>query len=154
MQFIILLQSIVHPTLEIAIQLVYVNIVQYMYVIKFSSNYMFISLFNSVDIVLQCSDAKKLVCIASGREMSDYQFWMCGTCKRCAYEKEIVQYKNCPLCHTPINQNALSNTPSACERLLADKRRARRQSKALGDRSLNRIIDQCKSMHTGQYWNM
>ncbi|XP_067931487.1 WD repeat-containing protein 35-like [Watersipora subatra] len=52
---------------------------------------------------ISSEDAKKLVCVASGREMSDYQFWMCGTCKHCAYEKEITQYKNCPLCHTPIN---------------------------------------------------
>ncbi|VDO33905.1 unnamed protein product [Haemonchus placei] len=42
------------------------------------------------------------VCIASGRPMIAYQFWLCPVCKQRAYEEEIHSFKFCPLCHAQI----------------------------------------------------
>uniref|UniRef100_A0AC35FT61 WD repeat-containing protein 35 n=1 Tax=Panagrolaimus sp. PS1159 TaxID=55785 RepID=A0AC35FT61_9BILA len=42
------------------------------------------------------------ICIASGRPLLDYQFWLCPSCKHRAYEQEIQSYKFCPLCHCEI----------------------------------------------------
>ncbi|VDM97214.1 unnamed protein product [Thelazia callipaeda] len=41
-------------------------------------------------------------CIASGRPILDYQFWLCSTCKHRAYQKEMDTRKFCPLCHEGI----------------------------------------------------
>ncbi|XP_065063167.1 WD repeat-containing protein 35-like [Rhopilema esculentum] len=47
-------------------------------------------------------DTKFSPCIASGRPLMDYQFWMCRTCKHKAYEEEISSHLACPLCHSPV----------------------------------------------------
>ncbi|KAM4772218.1 WD repeat-containing protein 35 [Rhinophrynus dorsalis] len=47
-------------------------------------------------------EAKLPTCIASGRLITEYQFWICNTCKHCAQEREITNYNFCPLCHSPI----------------------------------------------------
>uniref|UniRef100_A0A8C5M5H2 WD repeat-containing protein 35 n=1 Tax=Leptobrachium leishanense TaxID=445787 RepID=A0A8C5M5H2_9ANUR len=47
-------------------------------------------------------DGKLPICIASGKPITEYQFWMCSVCKHCAEEREITAYSVCPLCHTPI----------------------------------------------------
>lgn len=56
------------------------------------------------DYDFSCShcEAKFPVCIASGRPMIAYQFWLCPVCKQRAYEEEIHSYKFCPLCHAQI----------------------------------------------------
>lgn len=45
------------------------------------------------------SDTKLPTCVVTGRVLLDYQFWMCNTCKHCAYEQEIASRSTCPLCH-------------------------------------------------------
>jgi len=47
-------------------------------------------------------DTKFSPCIASGRPLLDYQFWMCRTCKHKAYEEEISSHLACPLCHSQV----------------------------------------------------
>ncbi|KAK5973639.1 hypothetical protein GCK32_013340, partial [Trichostrongylus colubriformis] len=47
-------------------------------------------------------ETKFPVCIASGRPMIAYQFWLCPVCKQRAYEEEIHSFKFCPLCHAQI----------------------------------------------------
>ncbi|XP_013413466.1 WD repeat-containing protein 35-like [Lingula anatina] len=47
-------------------------------------------------------DPKLPVCIATGRTLVDYQFWVCNTCKHCAYEQEVQSRNFCPLCHSPM----------------------------------------------------
>ncbi|WKY14127.1 hypothetical protein Q1695_000015 [Nippostrongylus brasiliensis] len=56
------------------------------------------------DYQFACSncESKFPVCIASGRPMTAYQFWLCPVCKQRAYEEEIRSYKFCPLCHAQI----------------------------------------------------
>ncbi|XP_063298196.1 WD repeat-containing protein 35 [Pelobates fuscus] len=48
-------------------------------------------------------DGKLPICIASGKPITEYQFWMCSVCKHCAQEREITSYSFCPLCHTLIS---------------------------------------------------
>ncbi|CAH8435334.1 unnamed protein product [Heterobilharzia americana] len=57
--------------------------------------------FPEMDSMLE-SEAKIPVCIVTGQPVTDYQFWMCPTCKHCAYEHEITRLHNCPLCHFPV----------------------------------------------------
>ncbi|XP_047144990.1 WD repeat-containing protein 35 isoform X1 [Hydra vulgaris] len=47
-------------------------------------------------------DVKFSVCIASGRPLLEYQFWMCRVCKHRAFEGEIINLVACPLCHTVL----------------------------------------------------
>ncbi|KAK6061841.1 hypothetical protein COOONC_00495 [Cooperia oncophora] len=56
------------------------------------------------DYDFSCSycETKFPVCIASGRPMIAYQFWLCPVCKQRAYEEEIHSFKFCPLCHAQI----------------------------------------------------
>ncbi|CAD5229090.1 unnamed protein product [Bursaphelenchus okinawaensis] len=42
------------------------------------------------------------ICIASGRPIHDYQFWLCPQCKHRAYEQEIQFSRHCPLCHCAV----------------------------------------------------
>jgi WD repeat-containing protein 35 len=44
-------------------------------------------------------DTKFPVCVATGRPLMAYQFWMCPSCKHRAYENEITRLRTCPLCH-------------------------------------------------------
>ena len=57
-------------------------------------------------VVLTCEKTQKKIkvptCIVSGRPLTDCQFWMCATCRHCAYENEVHQLIVCPLCHTQI----------------------------------------------------
>ncbi|CAD6193079.1 unnamed protein product [Caenorhabditis auriculariae] len=54
------------------------------------------------DYDLSCHkcETKFPICIATGRALLDYQFWLCLTCKHRAYEHEVVKFKACPLCHS------------------------------------------------------
>ncbi|KAH8855133.1 WD repeat-containing protein 35 [Schistosoma japonicum] len=54
-----------------------------------------------IDSMLE-SETKIPICIVTGQPITDYQFWMCPTCKHCAYENEITRLHNCPLCHSPV----------------------------------------------------
>lgn len=42
------------------------------------------------------------VCICTGRPITEAQYWTCTTCKHSAYENEIHNKDNCPLCHSKI----------------------------------------------------
>ncbi|XP_064159333.1 WD repeat-containing protein 35 isoform X1 [Anguilla rostrata] len=48
------------------------------------------------------SEGKLPTCIVTGRTISEYQFWMCNTCKHCALEQEISNHRYCPLCHSSL----------------------------------------------------
>ncbi|KAG8445687.1 hypothetical protein GDO86_010460 [Hymenochirus boettgeri] len=48
-------------------------------------------------------EGKLPTCIASGRLITEYQFWMCNMCKHCAQDGEITNYNVCPLCHSQIS---------------------------------------------------
>ncbi|KAF8572309.1 WD repeat-containing protein [Paragonimus westermani] len=56
---------------------------------------------NEMDSLLE-SEGKIPICIVTGQPVTDYQFWMCPTCKHSAYEQEITRIRNCPLCHFPV----------------------------------------------------
>lgn len=45
---------------------------------------------------------KFLASVASGRSMTDLEYWLCTQCKRRAPLNEIAQFKFCPLCHVPV----------------------------------------------------
>uniref|UniRef100_A0A915KVF2 Uncharacterized protein n=1 Tax=Romanomermis culicivorax TaxID=13658 RepID=A0A915KVF2_ROMCU len=47
-------------------------------------------------------ETKFPTCVASGRPLMAYQFWLCPICKHRAYESEIVTHKFCPMCHAAI----------------------------------------------------
>uniref|UniRef100_F6XA62 WD repeat-containing protein 35 n=1 Tax=Xenopus tropicalis TaxID=8364 RepID=F6XA62_XENTR len=47
-------------------------------------------------------EGKLPTCIASGRVITEYQFWMCNVCKHCVLDREITNYNFCPLCHSSI----------------------------------------------------
>ncbi|OCT79015.1 WD repeat-containing protein 35 [Xenopus laevis] len=47
-------------------------------------------------------EGKLPTCIASGRVITEYQFWMCNVCKHCVQDREIGNYSFCPLCHSSI----------------------------------------------------
>ncbi|CAD5234713.1 unnamed protein product [Bursaphelenchus xylophilus] len=59
-----------------------------------------------MDYATSCSNAncgiKFPICIASGRPIHDYQFWLCPSCKHRAYEQEIQFARYCPLCHCAV----------------------------------------------------
>ncbi|VDP77467.1 unnamed protein product [Echinostoma caproni] len=48
------------------------------------------------------SETKIPICVVTGQPVTDYQFWMCPTCRHSAYEQEIARLRNCPLCHFPV----------------------------------------------------
>ncbi|GAA50751.1 WD repeat-containing protein 35 [Clonorchis sinensis] len=48
------------------------------------------------------SETKIPICVVTGQPVTDYQFWMCPTCKHSAYEQEITRLHSCPLCHFPV----------------------------------------------------
>ncbi|TPP55776.1 hypothetical protein FGIG_00423 [Fasciola gigantica] len=48
------------------------------------------------------SESKIPICVVTGQPVTDYQFWMCPTCRHSAYEQEIARLRNCPLCHFPV----------------------------------------------------
>ncbi|KAA0185920.1 WD repeat-containing protein 35 [Fasciolopsis buskii] len=48
------------------------------------------------------SESKIPICVVTGQPVTDYQFWMCPTCRHSAYEQEIARLHNCPLCHFPV----------------------------------------------------
>ncbi|KAG9494630.1 hypothetical protein GDO78_002132 [Eleutherodactylus coqui] len=48
-------------------------------------------------------EGKLPTCIASGRPITDYQFWMCSVCKHGVQDREIAVYSFCPLCHSSIS---------------------------------------------------
>ncbi|CAH8432453.1 unnamed protein product [Schistosoma rodhaini] len=56
---------------------------------------------SEMDSMLE-SETKIPICVVTGQPITDYQFWMCPTCKHCAYENEITKLHNCPLCHFPV----------------------------------------------------
>lgn len=41
-------------------------------------------------------------CIVTGRTILATSYYTCRTCKHRAYDHEIYRFKNCPLCHSPI----------------------------------------------------
>lgn len=45
-------------------------------------------------------ETKIPTCVMSGRPLTDCQFWMCSTCRHCAYENEIQKAEICPMCHS------------------------------------------------------
>ncbi|XP_063039587.1 WD repeat-containing protein 35 isoform X2 [Engraulis encrasicolus] len=55
-----------------------------------------------LDSINEGVDGKLPTCIVTGRIISEYQFWMCSTCKHCATEQEINRYNFCPLCHSAL----------------------------------------------------
>uniref|UniRef100_A0A915D9I2 Anaphase-promoting complex subunit 4-like WD40 domain-containing protein n=1 Tax=Ditylenchus dipsaci TaxID=166011 RepID=A0A915D9I2_9BILA len=52
---------------------------------------------------LSC-DTRFPVCIASGRPLYDFQFWLCPSCKHRAYEQEMQEQQFCPLCHFMVDK--------------------------------------------------
>ncbi|CAL8099606.1 unnamed protein product [Calicophoron daubneyi] len=56
---------------------------------------------SEMDSMLE-SESKIPICVVTGQPVTDYQFWMCPTCKHSAYEQEIARIRNCPLCHFPV----------------------------------------------------
>ncbi|KFV77076.1 WD repeat-containing protein 35, partial [Dryobates pubescens] len=55
-----------------------------------------------VDDVHQSVDLKLPVCVATGDQILEYEFWMCSLCKYCMKTKEATKYKFCPLCHSIV----------------------------------------------------
>nr|XP_032817286.1 WD repeat-containing protein 35 isoform X1 [Petromyzon marinus] len=51
---------------------------------------------------LELGEDKLPLCVATGRRIFDFQFWMCGVCKHCAAERDIAARAVCPLCHSPV----------------------------------------------------
>ncbi|XP_072266186.1 WD repeat-containing protein 35 [Pyxicephalus adspersus] len=52
------------------------------------------------DVFAERGDGKFPTCIASGRPITEYQFWMCSVCKHGVQDREIAAYSFCPLCHS------------------------------------------------------
>lgn len=48
------------------------------------------------------SKDKVPICVVTGRQITEPQYWTCTKCKHAAYDVEIRKKKNCPLCHTKI----------------------------------------------------
>ncbi|KAG5266079.1 hypothetical protein AALO_G00249550 [Alosa alosa] len=57
---------------------------------------------SELDSISEGVDGKLPTCIVTGRIISEYQFWMCSTCKHCAMEQDISRHNFCPLCHSTL----------------------------------------------------
>uniref|UniRef100_A0A7M4EBJ1 WD repeat-containing protein 35 n=3 Tax=Crocodylus porosus TaxID=8502 RepID=A0A7M4EBJ1_CROPO len=58
---------------------------------------------SDLDGLLESSGEGKLpTCVATGRPITEYQFWMCNVCKHCVQAQEISNYNFCPLCHGSV----------------------------------------------------
>ncbi|XP_078503870.1 WD repeat-containing protein 35 [Lissotriton helveticus] len=55
-----------------------------------------------LDSLPEGGEGKLPTCIASGRPITEYQFWMCSVCKHCVQDHEISNYSFCPLCHSSV----------------------------------------------------
>nr|XP_033792878.1 WD repeat-containing protein 35 isoform X3 [Geotrypetes seraphini] len=55
-----------------------------------------------IDSICESGEGKLPTCIASGRPITEYQFWMCNICKHCVQDQEISNYNFCPLCHSSV----------------------------------------------------
>ncbi|XP_029451827.1 WD repeat-containing protein 35 isoform X1 [Rhinatrema bivittatum] len=55
-----------------------------------------------LDSLCDSGEGKLPTCIASGRPITEYQFWMCNICKHCVQDQEISNYNFCPLCHSSV----------------------------------------------------
>ncbi|XP_043921710.1 WD repeat-containing protein 35 [Protopterus annectens] len=57
---------------------------------------------SDLDSFPESGEGKLPTCIVTGRQITDYQFWMCSTCKHSAQEQQINKFSFCPLCHSPL----------------------------------------------------
>ncbi|XP_048354934.1 WD repeat-containing protein 35 isoform X1 [Sphaerodactylus townsendi] len=57
---------------------------------------------SDLDGLLEEGEGKLPTCVATGRPITEYQFWMCGVCKHCVQAQEISNYNFCPLCHSSV----------------------------------------------------
>ncbi|XP_054833887.1 WD repeat-containing protein 35 [Eublepharis macularius] len=57
---------------------------------------------SDLDGLLEEGEGKVPTCIATGRPITEYQFWICSACKHCAQAQEISNYNFCPLCHSSV----------------------------------------------------
>uniref|UniRef100_A0A8C8RT34 WD repeat-containing protein 35 n=1 Tax=Pelusios castaneus TaxID=367368 RepID=A0A8C8RT34_9SAUR len=57
---------------------------------------------SDLDGLLEGGEGKLPTCVATGRPITDYQFWMCNVCKHCVQDQEISNYNFCPLCHSSV----------------------------------------------------
>uniref|UniRef100_A0A8D0HCE1 Uncharacterized protein n=1 Tax=Sphenodon punctatus TaxID=8508 RepID=A0A8D0HCE1_SPHPU len=55
-----------------------------------------------MDGLLEGGEGKLPTCVATGRPITEYQFWMCSVCKHCVEAQEISNYNFCPLCHGSV----------------------------------------------------
>ncbi|XP_042302193.1 WD repeat-containing protein 35 isoform X3 [Sceloporus undulatus] len=57
---------------------------------------------SELDSLLEEGEGKLPTCVATGRPITEYQFWMCNICKHCVQAQEISNYNFCPLCHSSV----------------------------------------------------
>ncbi|XP_066495950.1 WD repeat-containing protein 35 [Tiliqua scincoides] len=57
---------------------------------------------SELDGLLEEGEGKLPTCVATGRPITEYQFWMCSVCKHCVQAQEISNYNFCPLCHSSV----------------------------------------------------
>ncbi|TFK14254.1 WSC domain-containing protein 2 [Platysternon megacephalum] len=57
---------------------------------------------SDLDGLLEGGEGKLPTCVATGRSITEYQFWMCNVCKHCVQAQEISNYNFCPLCHSSV----------------------------------------------------
>ncbi|KAH0621957.1 hypothetical protein JD844_023742 [Phrynosoma platyrhinos] len=57
---------------------------------------------SELDGLLEEGEGKLPTCVATGRPITEYQFWMCNICKHCVQAQEISNYNFCPLCHSSV----------------------------------------------------
>ncbi|XP_060089548.1 WD repeat-containing protein 35 isoform X2 [Heteronotia binoei] len=58
---------------------------------------------SDLDSLLEEGEGKLPTCVATGRPITEYQFWMCSVCKHCVQAQEISNYNFCPLCHSSVS---------------------------------------------------
>ncbi|XP_021109184.1 WD repeat-containing protein 35 isoform X7 [Heterocephalus glaber] len=57
---------------------------------------------SELDSLLEGGEGKLPTCVATGRPITEYQFWMCSVCRHCVHAQEISSCAFCPLCHSAV----------------------------------------------------
>ncbi|XP_021109181.1 WD repeat-containing protein 35 isoform X4 [Heterocephalus glaber] len=59
---------------------------------------------SELDSLLEGGEGKLPTCVATGRPITEYQFWMCSVCRHCVHAQEISSCAFCPLCHSAVGK--------------------------------------------------
>ncbi|XP_021109182.1 WD repeat-containing protein 35 isoform X5 [Heterocephalus glaber] len=59
---------------------------------------------SELDSLLEGGEGKLPTCVATGRPITEYQFWMCSVCRHCVHAQEISSCAFCPLCHSAVGR--------------------------------------------------